>query len=262
MSTLISSVPLHDAHCHLDWVRDAEGLAAEALAEGTLIFCNTITPAGYDAAVGRFAAFPNVRVGVGLHPWYCLSEGRVLTAAFEASFERADAATAADGRLFVGEVGLDLGKCRAATARAQRAAFEQVVRLTGERGNCVLSLHAIHAADEVLDALEAADVLSTSTCIFHWFSGTSEALQRALRAGCLFSVNPMMASSRRGREYIRQIPADRLLLETDAPPGEGAVFPYADQRKALLETCEVIAEVKGEEALAALADTARALFGR
>ena len=40
----------------------------------------------------------------------------------------------------------------------------------------------------------------------------------------MFSVNEMMLRTRRGREYARQIPADRLLLETDLPPGRDIPF--------------------------------------
>ena len=85
----------------------------------------------------------------------------------------------------------------------------------------VISIHAVRSAGTVLDALESFGLLTLSpnspAIIFHWFSGTSNEFVRARNAGCHFSVNERMLATKRGREYARQIPLDRLLLETDAP---------------------------------------------
>ena len=54
-------------------------------------------------------------------------------------------------------------------------------------------------------------------CIFHWFTGTAAERRRAIEAGAWFSINPRMLKTKSGRETIKAIPADRLLLETDAP---------------------------------------------
>ena len=53
--------------------------------------------------------------------------------------------------------------------------------------------------------------------IFHWFSGSSAQLKRARDLGCFFSVNAFMLQTKRGREYAKAIPLDRLLIETDLP---------------------------------------------
>ena len=79
----------------------------------------------------------------------------------------------------------------------------------------------------MLDLLEDTGALRRCTCIFHWYSDNNEALSRSLAAGCYFSVGPLMLRSRRGREYARQLPADRLLLETDYPAENGAADPAA-----------------------------------
>ena len=61
---------LHDMHCHLDFMTNGESVAREAAAAGSLLFATTVTPDGYVRARERFGAFGNVRVGVGLHPWW------------------------------------------------------------------------------------------------------------------------------------------------------------------------------------------------
>ena len=60
----------YDAHCHLDFMANAEEVARDAALDGTTLFANTVTPEGWVATRERFAEFPNVRVGFGMHPWW------------------------------------------------------------------------------------------------------------------------------------------------------------------------------------------------
>ena len=114
----------------------------------------------------------------------------------------------------------------------------------------MLSVHAVRAVDQVLDVLEHASVFGGMTgnaCIIHWFSGTSDQLTRARRAGCYFSVNPHMLDSKRGRAYAQAIPADRLLLETDEPAFAGAPWSAARVRELLEETLAQLAALRGDD---------------
>ena len=84
-------------------------------------------------------------------------------------------------------------------------------------------------------------------CIFHWFTGSNEDLTRALRGGCMFSVNGMMLRTRRGREYVRQLPSDRLLLETDLPPGRDVVFSARQILDELENTLGTLKNIRGTD---------------
>ncbi|MGI6220383.1 MAG: TatD family hydrolase [Coriobacteriales bacterium] len=235
----LDALPLHDAHCHLDFMADGEQVAADALVAGCAIFANTVEPEAFSQVSKRFAPYSNVSVGLGLHPWWVREDPHAQIQAFSEAFE-------ASGTRFVGEVGLDFGKRAGATRDAQTVAFEAIAALAGERGGCTLSIHAVRSAGTVLDILEGAGALGNCTCIFHWFSGSSDELQRAVRAGCLFSVNEMMAASRRGREYIKAIPAAQLLLETDAPPeDERGAYAYERLEASLRNALAAIGELKG-----------------
>ena len=108
----------------------------------------------------------------------------------------------------------------------------------------MLSIHSVRAADLALGALERMGALASCNCIFHWFSGTSDELHRAVKAGCWFSINEMMLRTRRGREYARQLPANRLLLETDLPPGEDVDFSAQEIRASLMRTAEQLADIR------------------
>ena len=121
----------------------------------------------------------------------------------------------------------------------------------------MLSIHAVKAAGEALDVLERAGALVGNACIFHWFSGTSDELQRAVRAGCFFSINPRMLASKRGRAYAQAVPAERLLLETDAPSQPGERY---DAPAAMLEALADLRRTPRDDLAARIARTSRQLF--
>ena len=112
----------------------------------------------------------------------------------------------------------------------------------------MISIHAVRSAGAVLDVLESHGLLipnpNSPAIIFHWFSGTSDELARARNAGCNFSVNERMLASKRGREYARQIPLDRLLLETDAPAEPNTETSAQSLIRSLARTSMRIASLK------------------
>lgn len=253
---------LYDMHCHLDRILDAERVAAEAEERGLAIFCAPVTPAGTLAARRALGRYVNVCVGVGLHPWWIDSgecgEQEVLQAA----------RLIADAR-FVGEVGLDFGRAHVGSREAQVAAFERLIRDCAERSvpGRVLSVHAVRSSGEILDVLERCGLTGTgsdASCIFHWFSGTSDELARLRCAGCYVSVNPMMLSTKRGREYARIMPVDRILLETDAPPGLDTPYTAGEIAAALETVLDTLAEIRHAdraELARRIADTSARLLG-
>ena len=240
---------MHDMHCHLAFMENGEEVAAEAKADGTLLFANTVTMDEYESARKRFAAYGNVRVGLGTHPWW--ADGSFDVDRFEklAAHER-----------FIGEIGLDLGRRHEDNRPAQLAAFEAAASICARQGGKVMSLHAVHASKEVLGVLESSGALHTCTCVFHWFTGPSDVLKRAVQAGCSFSVGPRMLATGKGREYVKAIPARRLLLETDAPPGQGQRYSYAELRAELEQAAATIASIKGDETLGVIEENARTLL--
>ncbi|MDO4851703.1 MAG: TatD family hydrolase [Actinomycetota bacterium] len=203
-----------DLHCHLDFAEERLELARGIEDLGASVFSNMVHPADYDLICHEFVPYPHVRIGLGLHPWW-VAYGRVSRE------EVALAAELAKSARFIGEVGLDFAKRFAGTEQAQVDALESVLKACAPGGGRVFSFHGVHACDILLDLVERY-VAGGNVCILHWFSGSNEQLQRAVRLGCFFSVGERMLESRRGREYVKAIPEDRLLLETDAPsePGE------------------------------------------
>lgn len=241
-------------HCHLDFLADPPAFAREAATRGMGFFAATVTPDGYLSAREPLKDAPNVRLGVGLHPWWVHDR--------RCGMEDAQRAVdLARGTRFVGEIGLDFGKRCTSSRDAQIAAFECIARACAREGAKVLTVHAVRSADTVLDILERTGCLANNQVIFHWYSDSSDGLWRAARAGCYFSVNPRMLATRRGREYARIIPCDRLLVETDLPPEEDAGFELDAWEAELRDVVAGLGRIRGEELGQTIAATSRLLLG-
>ena len=236
-----------DTHCHLDLMLSPDAAASEAAASGLGLFDCGVNPRDFSAANERACRQPGIIAGVGLHPWW-LADGHCGFAEVNLLCE-----LAAQER-YIGEVGLDLSARFAGSEPLQIQAFDRLCDalvqhpLTGR----VISIHAVRSAGAVLDVLESHGLLipnsNSPAIIFHWFSGTSDELARARNAGCNFSVNERMLASKRGREYARQIPLDRLLLETDAPAEPNAETSAQSLIKSLTRTSMRIASLKNCDA--------------
>lgn len=238
---------LFDAHCHLDLMAHPDAVADEATALGLGLFDCGVDPRDFASVHGRTRRPPTVIKGIGLHPWW-LADGHCGFDEINLLCE-----VAAQER-YIGEVGLDFSARFAGSEPLQTQALDQLCEalaqhpLTGR----VISIHAVRSAGTVLDILESHGLLipnpSSPVSIFHWFSGTSDELVRARDAGCYFSVNERMLASKRGREYARQIPLDRLLLETDAPAEPNTETSAQSLIRSLTRTSMRIASLKNCDA--------------
>lgn len=232
-----------DAHCHLDLMADPNAAAHEAATMGLGLFDCGVDPRDFAGARERSGNNSHVIAGVGLHPWW-IADGRCGAAEVDLLCE-----LSAQER-HVGEVGLDFSPRFAGTEGIQAQAFERLCQMLSRHPlpGRVLSIHAVRAVGAILDTLEShgllEDITGSPAIIFHWFSGTSNEFVRARSAGCYFSVNERMLATKRGREYARQIPLDRLLLETDAPAEPGAETSARQLIDSLIRTSEIIATLK------------------
>ena len=243
---------LCDMHCHLSFAQDPTQLAQELQRLNVAAFSTTISPAEY-VRTRELEQQENVVLGVGAHPWW--PERCDLDLLLELIAQTR----------FVGEVGLDFGaraqdEFGGSTQEQQLRIFRAIAQVCAAQSDKLLSIHAVRSAGVALDILEQTGCLDTCTCVFHWFSGTSEDLQRAVRSGCYFSVNSMMAQSRRGKEYIKQIPLQRMLLETDLPADEDTPITAQRMRVKLEEALAAIEQVKGVPCAEVIASTSHSLL--
>ena len=220
-----------------------ETVANEVTAMGLGCFDCSVDPRDFAAAKKRASCSSDIIAGVGLHPWW-IADGRCGTAEVDLLCELAVR------ERFIGEVGLDFSPRFAGTEGVQTQAFERLCQALSQNplAGRVLSIHAVRAAGATLDILESNGLLkdtpNSPTIIFHWFNGTSDELSRARNAGCYFSINERMLATKRGREYARQIPLNRLLLETDAPAEQNKETTARQLVDSLARTSEVVAAIK------------------
>lgn len=233
---------LFDMHCHLGFVDDVEAVRRCLHASGIHALSCTVLPTEYEQETETFSGLATCTVALGLHPWYVTLD--TASAAELARFE-----TLAPTTRFIGEIGLDYaGERSETTVRGlQRDAFSQVLAacdIPSTFPHKLLSIHAVQAANDVMDLLEAHETFTRHDCIFHWFAGTPEELKRAIAADCYFSIGPRMLATKRGREYARIIPTGRLLLETDSPSYPDEPWNRAAWTTSLSETLTAIAKIR------------------
>ena len=242
-----------DMHVHLDFMNDADEIVKEADELGLGLYGVTVAPRDYEAATRNIKLSENVRIAVGLHPWWA-ADGRCSPD---------DALLAADlirETRFVGEIGLDASPKHVPpdSLPTQLSALQTICKACADTGSpdspCILSIHSVQSAGLTMDVLEECGCFGPCRCIFHWFTGSSDELNRAIRLGCMFSVNEMMLNTRRGREYARQIPADRLLLETDMPPGEHVPFSAGKILASLERSLDILQTIRGRDLSSVICD--------
>ncbi|WP_373581027.1 TatD family hydrolase [Collinsella aerofaciens] len=253
---------LFDAHCHLDLMAHPDAVADEATALGLVLFDCGVDPHDFARAKKRACGRSNIFAGIGLHPWW-LADGRCGPAEVNLLCE-----VAAQER-YIGEVGLDFSARFAGSEPLQIQALDRLcdALVQSPLAGRVISIHAVRSAETVLDVLGSHELLTPSpdspAIIFHWFSGTSNEFVRARNAGCYFSVNERMLATKRGREYARQIPLDRLLLETDAPAQPQADVSAQQLITSLKSVSRHIAELKNcvvESAESIVLENSRFIF--
>lgn len=230
--------PLIDAHTHLDacGATDAESIRtivdrAEAVGVRAVVtIADDLDSARW--VVDAVDADPRVYGAVALHP----TRANALTDEAKAVIER----LASRPRVVaVGETGLDMywpGKLDGcADPATQRDAFAWHIDLAKRIGK-PLMIHNRDADADVLDVLAAEG--APETVIFHCFSSDAAMARTCVANGWLLSLSGTVSfrNATDLREAASLIPAQQLLVETDAPfltphpyrgaPNEPYCLPY------------------------------------
>lgn len=218
---------LYDAHNHLQdawlaphYARVFSDLAAVGVKR---VVTNGSSEADWPAVAALAAAHPVVLPSYGVHPW---DAGNRSPAWQKNLLARLDA----DPRAAVGEIGLDrwmtdrakpddprLAGLRIAPIEEQTEVFLWQLGLAAER-NLPASIHCLDAFGLLHDALRAAKRPARGF-LLHCYNGPAEMVAGFAKLGAYFSFNGCFADARktRLRGVYAAVPADRLLVETDAP---------------------------------------------
>jgi TatD DNase family protein len=218
---------LHDAHNHLqdEWLAphlDRIAGTARTLPIATMIV-NGTCEADWPRVSLLARRFPFVRASYGLHPWDAGNRSpRWL--------ELLRAQLAAEPGAAVGEIGLDrwmtedarpddprLAGLRRASLAEQTGVFLAQLALATEE-NRPATIHCLKAFGALDEALQAHPTPARGF-LLHAYGGPAELVPRFVKQGAYFSFNGYFLDPRHAkhREVFKRIPADRLLVETDAP---------------------------------------------
>jgi TatD DNase family protein len=230
--------PLIDAHTHLDacGATDAESIQ-KIIDRAAAVGVRAVVTIADDLASARWVteaadADDRVYAAVALHP----TRANALTDDAKTEIER----LAEHPRVVaVGETGMDMywpGKLDGcAEPAAQREAFAWHIDLAKRAGK-PLMIHNRDADAEVLDVLAAEG--APDTVIFHCFSSGAEMARTCVANGWLLSLSGTVSfrNATALREAASLIPAQQMLVETDAPfltphpyrgaPNEPYCLPY------------------------------------
>lgn len=193
-----------DTHCHVDLYPDPAAVVAACERQRLHTVAVTNLPSHYQLGLEHVRGCEYIHLALGFHP---LARVRGLPrelALFEELAPRAR---------FIGEIGLDLSPEGWRTKAQQADVLRRVLRCVRGRA-CFLTLHSRRAEDQVLDLLAEFEV---GPAVLHWFSGPTQALERAIECGHCFSINPAMIQSRKGCSLVERMPPETVLTETDGP---------------------------------------------
>ena len=194
--------------------RDREAVIARAETAGvkTLIITGS-SIAGSAEALAFAQVHPQCKATAGVHPHNAKDWDAAAAARLEELVSQKPAAAPAA----VGECGLDYNR-NFSPPQDQRKCFEDQLALATRLGKPVF-LHERDAFEDFLSILKQYRARLPGAVV-HCFTGGEAELDAYLALDCYIGITGWICDERRGAHLIpllRRVPADRLLLETDAP---------------------------------------------
>jgi TatD DNase family protein len=234
---------LVDSHCHLDFPDFASELDAVVARAADAHLMRLVT---ISTRVRRFAGvlaiaerFPDVFCSVGTHPHYAHEE-------LDVTADDLVAHTRHPKVVAIGEAGLDYHYDNS-PRDAQERGFRNHIAAARATG-LPLVIHAREADADVAQILEEETGQGAFPAVLHCFTGGPELARRAVALGLYVSFSGILTFKNSSvlRTVAAELPADRILVETDAP--YLAPNPFRGKRNEpayVVETAKILAETRG-----------------
>ena len=238
-----TKLTLVDSHCHLDFpdfAGELDDVMARARAAGVGSLVTISTRVKQHAQVLAIAErFPEVYCSLGTHPHHSQEE---------LDISADDLTTRADHPKIVaiGEAGLDY-HYNFSAREAQHLTFRKYIAVARKTG-LPLIIHSRDADTDMMDILTDEAGKGAFAAVLHCYTGGPDLARRAVALGFSISFTGILTfkNSDQLRAIARQLPSDRILLETDAP--YLAPVPHRGRRNEpayVVETARVLAETRG-----------------
>lgn len=234
---------LVDSHCHLDFddfSADLDGIVTRAREAGVgrmvTISTRVRNQAGLIAITERFH---DVYCSLGTHPHYAHEE---LDLAVEDLIARTRHAKV----VALGEAGLDYFY-DLSPREAQERGFRNHIAAARATG-LPLVIHSRDADHDMARILEEETGQGAFPAVLHCFTGGPDLARRAMALGLYISFTGILTFKKSDalRAIARDLPAERILVETDAPYlAPGRFRGKRNEPAYVVETANVLAETRG-----------------
>ncbi len=204
---------MFDTHCHLQDERlrpQVDAVLQRAAGVGvTAMLCCCSAETDWVGVRDLAQRYPAIRAAYGLHPWYAMERS-------PAWLDTLRAFVATYPVVAVGEIGLDHALAPS-TFEAQEAVFLAQLHLAAER-HLPVSVHCRRAWGRLMELLDHHG-WPPAGIVLHSYSGGKDLVPALTRRGAFFSFSGAVTHDRnvRVRASVAAVPAERLLVETDAP---------------------------------------------
>lgn len=235
---------LVDSHCHLDRLNLSpyEGDLSRALdvaqARGVGQFlCISVSADNIQNIIDIAHKYPRVLASVGVHP--CdLAEGTV-------SFDQLCAYASQEKVVALGETGLDY-HYETESKALQHESFAMHLE-AGKQMDLPIVVHTREAKEDTLALIRDYGGLE-SAGVMHCFTEDWEMAKKSLDLNYYISISGIVTfkNAEQIRDVVRNMPLDRLLVETDSP--YLAPIPFRgkpNEPKNVRETAQYIADLRG-----------------
>ena len=233
---------LTDTHCHLDFpdfAEDIPGIIARAKAAGVTRMVTISTRVSRFEAYAKLAdAHPEIWCTVGTHPHQAGEEDGIPA--------RELIQLSAHPRcVAIGEAGLDYHYDKAPRDAQARGLRQHII--AARETKLPLIIHARNADADMETILRDEMGKGAFSAILHCFSSGRRLAEVGVELGLFISFSGILTfkASQELRDIARDVPLDRLLVETDAP--YLAPMPHRGKRNEpafVAETARVLADVK------------------
>ena len=236
---------LADSHCHLNYeglVEEQQTVLARARARGVTAMLNIATrEREWDAVLATAEAEPDVWATVGIHPHEADRHPHIDTAKL---VERARHPRVVG----IGESGLDYHYDHSDRAR-QQDSFRAHIAACRET-QLPLIVHTRDAEEDTLAILGEEMGKGAYPGVIHCFTASRAFADSALDLGFYISISGIVTfkNAREIQETAKVVPADRLLVETDAP--FLAPVPHRGKRGEpafVADTLAFLADLRGDD---------------
>lgn len=195
---------LIDTHFHLDYYRDHSKIYKMINELQQYTICVTNQPEVFESCIDLYPTTKYIKFALGYNP-QSINDVRFNKAAFLRNLQKTK---------YIGEVGLDFSEGYKSKKAQQIEILEFICKNAKDK---IFTMHCKGAERELFEILKES---GNHKIILHWYNGDVFWIKEFLNLGCYFSINGSMLNSVKGKNIIRNIPKDRLLIESDGPFGK------------------------------------------